>query len=64
MDFKSMFQNLNNQWSIDTQIFSPNDPQFANSTERWNAYERPTYKAAVRPGTAEHVQKIVSTAPE
>lgn len=64
MDFRSMFQNPENQWSSNTQVFFPNDPQFASSTERWNAYERPTYKAAVRPGSAEDVQKIVSTAPQ
>lgn len=62
MDFRSMFQDPGNQWSSNTQVFFPNDPQFASSTERWNAYERPTYKAAVRPGSAEDVQKIIKLA--
>lgn len=59
MDFEALLSQV--QWSSkDTRVFFPSDPNFSNETQRWNAYETPTYQIAIRPGSEEDVQKAVS----
>jgi hypothetical protein len=57
-DLKSLL--ATQTWSSETQILFPDDQDFVEATIRWNSYSQPTYKAAVRPGSPQDVQSLVS----
>lgn len=59
-NLKPLLQQSSNQWSSDTQIYYPSDPNYASlTTQRWDIYEAPTYVASIKPGSEKDVQKIV-----
>lgn len=61
VDLKSVLQQTKHQWSPDTQIFFPSDPNYTDeTTQRWNFYSAPSYLASIKPGSEEDVQKVVS----
>lgn len=76
VDLKSVLQYSKNNWSPNTKISFPNDPNATNGsystgvfptgisvndiTPRWNAYSAPSYIASIRPGSEADVQKVVS----
>ena len=46
--------------SHNSSIFGPDDPRFANTTARYQAYQPPTIKMVVQPGCEADIPKIVS----
>lgn len=60
------YQNLTSLFgphlSPEAQIILPTDETFASQlTQRWTDYNRPSYIGAIKPGTENDIQKIVST---
>ncbi|RDA93286.1 hypothetical protein CP533_2041 [Ophiocordyceps camponoti-saundersi (nom. inval.)] len=62
LDLRPLLTDSARQWSDNTTILFPDSSEFATATERWTVFRPPTYRAAVRPGTAEDISKIIKLA--
>ena len=56
-DVRAVF--TNSQWSSATTISFPGSYSFTAKTERWNAFEPPTYAVVVTPGSENDLAKVV-----
>jgi hypothetical protein len=54
-------QELGTTLSINTTIFGPENPAFANVTHRWNTVAPPEIELVVQPGAESDISKIVSS---
>lgn len=51
------------QLSPEAELFSRDGANWTETIQRYNVFAEPTFFAAIRPGSAEDVQDIVSTSP-
>ena len=60
-DLKTVLSHPQNHWCSGTQIFFPEEPDYANlTTQRWTTYDAPSYVASIKPSCVEDVATIVS----
>ncbi|PFH62262.1 hypothetical protein XA68_14393 [Ophiocordyceps unilateralis] len=62
LDLRPLLSDPARGWSLNTTILFPDSPEFSKATERWTVFRPPTYRAAIRPGTAEDISKIIKLA--
>lgn len=60
-DLKTVLSQPQNNWCSGTQVFYPEESDYANlTTQRWTTYDAPAYVASIKPSCVDDIATTVS----